>query len=282
MKIGRRGHLPSLIVALPCLIVMTGCAEGEASTIERELERDHEAAYYVDRLREMGYEVSLAQTGDGRIELLAEGEAAAYRVGLSNEGPGTPVTAVEVEDAGDETEVETRPVDVTLPARSRIDVTLDGRLSSADARVGQSFTLTVREDVMADGEVAIPAGSTVWGRVEGVEPAERPQSGGSLHLVPTEVEVRGRRVALDGTVTAQGAALEGSGSAREDWKSIAAGAGVGGLVGGVLEGGTGALAGIAIGGGGTFLATKGEEVVLTQGTPLTVELETSRAVPLIE
>ena len=48
---------------------------------------------------------------------------------------------------------------------------------------------------------------------------------------------------------------------------------LGGVLGAILSGGTGAVIGIVAGGGGVVLGTKGEEVVLPEGTRLRVRLD---------
>ncbi|MCG6922678.1 MAG: hypothetical protein LJF15_16560 [Acidobacteria bacterium] len=48
---------------------------------------------------------------------------------------------------------------------------------------------------------------------------------------------------------------------------------MGGVLGGILGGKKGAIAGILVGGGGAVAATKGDDVELPAGTVLTVRLE---------
>ena len=77
---------------------------------------------------------------------------------------------------------------------------------------------------------------------------------------------------IDGHVTAEGEEFEGEGSLEEDLKEVAIAAGIGALIGGLTKGKGGALAGVLIGGGGTFLATKGEQVELEEETPLLIQI----------
>lgn len=168
---------------------------------------------------------------------------------------------------------------VTLPSGTLIPASLNDYLNSGSSRPGQSFTMTVTEPVWAEGAVAVPAGSMVRGTVAHVESARRPNKGGRLVLKATAVELGGTEVRFEGIVTAEGAALEGDDSIREDLKEIAIGAGIGGVLGGILKGGKGALAGIIIGGGGTFAATKGQQVELPPDTELLVEVRQTIQVP---
>ena len=56
-------------------------------------------------------------------------------------------------------------------------------------------------------------------------------------------------------------------------ESSGGGAVIGGVLGAVLDGKTGAVIGAIVGGGGAVVASSGEEVELPAGTVLTVQLE---------
>jgi hypothetical protein len=170
---------------------------------------------------------------------------------------------------------------VTVAAGSRIAARLDGALSSGTAEVGDAFAMTARESVWADGIEVIPAGSIVWGTVAEVERAGRPNKGGRIVLVANAVQIGSDELPLEAMVTAEDTRLEGRDSAHEDIKEVAVGAGLGGLVGGLLGGKKGVLIGVLAGGGSTFVATKGEEVELTEGTALVVELRRNLEVTLV-
>lgn len=169
---------------------------------------------------------------------------------------------------------------VEVPGGTRVAVSLDDRLDSGDSRAGDRFTMTVTEAVRVAGIEAIPAGSLVHGVVAEAESARRPNKGGRLVLGAERIEARGESVPVEAVVTAEARELEGEGSIEEDLKEIAIGGGVGGLIGGLLGGGKGALAGVLIGAGGTFLATKGEQVELPPDTPLLVELRHDTRFPV--
>jgi hypothetical protein len=178
-----------------------------------------------------------------------------------------------------ETPAQPQPV-VALPAGTFIPTLLNDRLDSGVAQVGDRFSMMVKEPVSLAGVEVLPAGSRIWGYVAEVQKARRPNSPGRLTLKADLIEANGAAVEFDGLVTAEGERLEGEDSIREDIKEIAVGAGVGGLVGGLLGGGKGVIAGILIGGGGTFVATKGEEVRIPPDTALYVELREEVIVPV--
>lgn len=160
----------------------------------------------------------------------------------------------------------------TIPAGTRIPVRLNDRLDSGENRVGDTFGMTVSEDVVIDGSRMLSAGAQIVGRVDEVEAAKRPQKGGKMVLTAETLIWNGQRIPINGHVTAEGEELEGEGSLKEDLKEVAIGAGIGALIGGLTKGKGGALAGILIGGGGTFLATKGEQVELDEEAPLLVQI----------
>jgi peptidoglycan hydrolase-like protein with peptidoglycan-binding domain len=170
---------------------------------------------------------------------------------------------------------------VFVPAGTRIHTRLNERLASDRSNVGDRFTMTVGEAVAVGGTVVVPSGAVVTGTVAEVEPAERPQKGGKLLLRPVSLQVHGESYALRGEITAEGESLEGEGSLREDLGRIGLGAGVGGVVGGIIGGRRGALIGVIVGGGGTFLGTRGEQVELPVETRLIVEVGEGFSMPLV-
>jgi hypothetical protein len=177
---------------------------------------------------------------------------------------------------------EPRTLLVSVPAGTRISTRLDRFLSSADAEVGDTFSMSIGDAVWVDGVEVLPAGTRVWGYLSEVERARRPNKGGRIVLQADTVQLNGEVLALDAVVTADEERLEGRDSVREDLKEVAIGAGLGGVVGGILGGKKGALIGILVGGGGTFAATKGEEVELPADTPLYVELRRNLDVTFVE
>lgn len=172
-----------------------------------------------------------------------------------------------------------QPASIIVPVATEIPVELDQRLSSDTTEAGQEFTMTVSEPVRVSGRVAIPQGTIVAGSVAAVQAAERPNKRGVLEIEAHSVEMRDQRIDLRARVTADGEEIEGRDSVEEDLEEIGVGAAVGAVLGGLIKGGKGALAGLIIGGAGTFLATKGEQVELPAGTPLLVELRSPLEVP---
>ena len=73
--------------------------------------------------------------------------------------------------------------DTHIPSGTRATVALRGWLSSADANVGDTFEAALVNDILVEGQLVVPAGSTLVGRVADVERARGMSRGGKLTLV---------------------------------------------------------------------------------------------------
>jgi hypothetical protein len=155
-----------------------------------------------------------------------------------------------------------------VAAGTPISVSVSTSISSETANVGDTWTGEVKEPVIVDGEVVIPAGSTVEGVVTSVTPAQK-GSRASLDLGVRSVTVGGKSHSVDAGTEA---IVAGSTRAR-NLGAIAGGAAAGALIGKAVGGsGKGAVIGGLIGGataGGAVAASKGYQVVLKEGTVIT-------------
>jgi hypothetical protein len=156
----------------------------------------------------------------------------------------------------------------TLPSGSTIDVTLSTPLTSETASVGASWSGTIRNASMLAGRDLIPVGSSVSGTIAGVTPAKKGDRA-MLDLVLTSVTVNGRSYPMRGSMES---VIAGSTRAR-NLGAIGAATAAGALVGHAIGGsGKGTLVGAVVGGGaatGAVSQTRGWQVVLKEGTPLT-------------
>jgi hypothetical protein len=169
-------------------------------------------------------------------------------------------------DAAYDSPDPSRAASVDLPNGTEIKVRIEEPLSSKTSRVEERVVATVTEPVTRNGRTAIPAGTEVRGSVASVQRAQRPSKGGRLELEFDQLLVDGQRVGMDARVVR----VEESGI---DKKKAGLGAVIGGVLGAVLDGKSGALIGAIVGGGGAVVASSGEEVELPAGTVLTVQLE---------
>ncbi len=159
---------------------------------------------------------------------------------------------------------------MVVPVGTELDVRLQTPLNSGTAQVEDRFEATTLVDLKSkDGRVLIPAGSLARGVVTAVKPAGRTDRKGSLSLGFERITVNGTTYQIRGTLT-QAAESEG---VKGEVGKIGAGAAVGGIIGGIIGGVKGTIAGILIGGGGTMVATEGEQVDLKAGTVLRMRFD---------
>jgi len=156
-----------------------------------------------------------------------------------------------------------------VPAGQELDVRLGTTLSSKTAKVEQRFEAATVADLMQNGNVLIPAGSTVRGVVSAVDPADRIHRSGSLTLSFDELTVRGRTYPMRAMATN----VFESGGIREETGTAGIGAGAGAIVGGILGGLKGAILGAVIGAGGAIAATEGKDIELPAGSIIRIRLD---------
>jgi hypothetical protein len=89
------------------------------------------------------------------------------------------------EDAGIVTYVPSRPGEIS--EGSLVKVRLQQQLSTLTTRPGTKFTAEVSEPVMHDGQVIVPAGSILEGRVTWVRGGKRIGGPAAIHLEPRNV-----------------------------------------------------------------------------------------------
>lgn len=177
----------------------------------------------------------------------------------------------------------------TVDSGTTFRVRMNNNISSKTAKVGDKFTVTVTEPVYSNtGQVVIPTGSTVTGRVDEVIPAKKGGNPGQISVSFTSVRLpSGVTRAINGSLTDLN-----SDDAKSDNESTASGdkmknrkiifiggGGAGGAVlGAAIGGGKGALIGGILGAAGGLLGerlTKGEEAEVKSGTEFGVQLNQS-------
>ncbi len=166
---------------------------------------------------------------------------------------------------------------ITLPAGTELPLRLETALASDTASLEDPVRATLRRDVAVDGVKVLPAGTVLRGVVTVAERSGKVKGRARLAFRFTDVEVDGESYRIRTSSVIRNA----RGTKKEDATKIGIGAGAGAIVGGIVGGGKGAAIGSAVGAGagtGAVLATRGEEVQLSSGTPVTVRL--SEAVPV--
>ena len=168
---------------------------------------------------------------------------------------------------------------ISVPAGTRILVRLSETLSSTNQRAGARFTGRLDTNLMAQGVVAAPRGTTVHGQLVSAQAAGRMAGGSELALELTDIVINDTAHPIM-TNTYQ---LQGQGAGGRTARNVAGGAGLGSAIGAIAGGGRGAAIGAAAGGGlGTARAAGGgggQQVGLTQGTMLEFRLQHPTSLP---
>ena len=166
-----------------------------------------------------------------------------------------------------------------LAAGTTLTASTNAELRSHKNKVGDTVTATVASDVKDNsGRVVIPAGSEVVLKVTAIKESEnKSDKTGTLTLQPTSVSMNGRSYPISATIEGVTTELQGRGTNAGDVAKPAAGAAVGAVVGRVLGGSTkGAIIGGVLGGAvgaQRAVETKDRDVVLPQGTTVTLSLD---------
>ena len=171
--------------------------------------------------------------------------------------------------------------EVQLPTSSVIGLQVETSVSSERARIEDRVEARVTRDVLAQGRVAIPAGSRVLGSVtlvdRGGKVKERARLGIRFHTL----------VLTDGTevqLNTEPFYRDGESPAGDSAKKIGGAAAVGAILGGILGGGKGAVIGGTTGAAGGTAATmagdrnpatlaSGSIVTIRLASPVSIEVE---------
>ena len=161
---------------------------------------------------------------------------------------------------------------LTVPAGEELVVELENEISTVNAAAGDGFTANLTQPITVEGHKAIPAGSKVMGHVAHAKRSDKVKGVAELTLeFDRLVTANGQELSIE----TEALHLQAQSTQRKDATKIGIGAGAGALVGAIVGGKKGAAIGTAVGGGagtGVVLATRGEEVVLPVGAPITTRL----------
>ncbi len=169
----------------------------------------------------------------------------------------------------------------SLAAGTSFTASTDAEIRSNKNKVGDEVTATVGADVKdAAGHVVIPAGSKVALRVTAIKESEnKSDSTGTLTVDPVSVSINGASQPVSASLSGIKTTLEGRKTGAGDIAKVGVGTGAGAVVGRVIGGSTkGAIIGGIIGGAigaQRAVETKDRDVVLPQGTGITIRLDES-------
>ena len=173
--------------------------------------------------------------------------------------------------------------EVTLPAGTVLPVELATTVGSDSSSVEDTVRGTLRRAVSVDGVQAFPAGTPVSGHVTIADRSARVKGRARVAFRFTTIDPPGDAERL--TMRTDAIARAAEATKKQDAAKIGGGAAGGAIIGGILGGGDGAAKGAAIGGAagtGVVLSTRGREVRLAAGTPVSVRLAAPLTVRIAE
>lgn len=285
-------NMKTTILILTLAIAAGACSRGDAfetPTGSDVTVQQKDGVTVTGKLVEVGADQVIVEGRDGVKSTIARAQIAELRTTPAV----TPAPAMEVKaeekaasvpsarEAGPsapaaETEAPTDPApryrEVTLPAGTVLPLTLRTSVGSDTSSIEDPVRATLRSGVRSGGVEVLPAGTEVIGHVTNAERSARVKGRGTVAFRFTRVDLPGAGTTNIRTGTV---ARTAPGTKKRDAATIGGGAVGGAIVGGILGGGDGAAKGAAIGGaGGTgvVLATRGKEVRLAAGAPISVKL----------
>ena len=183
--------------------------------------------------------------------------------------------------------------ELVIPAGTKVPVALKHAISTKGAREGDPIYAETTFPVVLNDRVLIPANTFVQGRISNIKRPGRIKGRAEVLIhFTTMIYPSGYTVllpaAIDNVPGAESTNMKGeegtiqqSGSKAKDLGTVASTASTGAVIGGLSQGGKGALVGAAAGGVvGTAIAllTRGNDVRLESGT--TLEMVIQRSIPV--
>lgn len=148
---------------------------------------------------------------------------------------------------------------VSIPSGTSIPVRLQDALDSGVNQAGDTFRAILDQNIEVNGQVAVPRGSILHGKLSNVARSGRVEGRAAMSLQLTSMEVGGRTYDIRSEILS----FEAESSKKQDAAKVGVGAGLGAVIGAIAGGGKGAAIGAAVGagaGGATVVATRGKEL----------------------
>lgn len=165
----------------------------------------------------------------------------------------------------------------TLASGTAFGGSIVDSIDSKTSKAGDVVKIKVSNDVTdSKGRVVIPAGAVVSAEISQIKWSENKGDAGTLRFTTGSVSIDGKRKAIVASVSKPEFLYRKRGGALGDASKVAAGAGAGAIVGGLLGKGTGAAIGGVLGGAvGTQRAieTKDRDIIVKPGSTVTLTLK---------
>ena len=296
--------MKKLVIALGLAFALAGCAKDEAYPVGTDVTVEKkDGATVAGKLVEVKPEQIVLEARDGTKSEVAKAQINSLKPATlanvpnaADAKPATPESPAGGKDASAPPPVAPEPPrapqpgdssktagegapkkpeyrDVTVPAGTTLSVTLGTSLASDTSKVEDPVRATVKTPISVEGVRAIPAGTVVLGNVTSAVRSAKVKGLASIGVRFHTLDLPGEGERHD--ISTATITREANPTKKKDATKIGIGAGAGAVIGGIVGGGGGAAKGAAIGGGaGTaaVLATRGDEVHLAAGTPLSVKL----------
>ena len=166
----------------------------------------------------------------------------------------------------------------TIPAGTRISVRTIDSIDSTKNRVGYRFQASLEEPLSVDGDVVVPKGTDVYGRLDESKETGTFAGRSQLKLQLTGIVVHGQTLPL---VTGE-YEVSGRSKTESTAKRTVGGAAIGTIIGALAGGGKGAAIGAGTGAGvgaGTEIITKGDQVKIPSETLMDFTLQQGVTIP---
>jgi hypothetical protein len=178
----------------------------------------------------------------------------------------------------EEDEVAKPVPSVTIPAGTRISVRMIDSIDSTRNHVGDRFQASLEEPLWVDGNMVVPKGADIYGRLDESKETGTFAGRSQLKLQLTGIVVDGQTLPL---VTGE-YEVSGKSKGESTAKRTIGGGALGSVIGALAGGGKGAAIGAGTGAGvgaGSEIITKGDQVKIPSETLLEFILQQSVTIP---
>ena len=156
----------------------------------------------------------------------------------------------------------------TIPAGTHVAVRLDQAISSGTAHTGDSFTASLTQDLVVNGNKIAKSGSPVQGRVTYAKASGRLSSPGVVTIRLTSIAGQ--------AVHTTSVSRKGQSHTKSNATKIGGGAAAGAVIGALAGGGKGAAIGAGVGAGagtGVAAATGKKEAIIPSESALSFTVQ---------
>lgn len=278
-KMKTRKNLAALLLVLPLAFAPVACGDdNNQSAQEEELDRDLDLALQGDSTTQVFEDTAagMAPTEDPVPPTVTPSPRPTTR--NPNPSPRPSPAPRRTDDTPAPRPSAPRTVTSTVPSGSTFAISLNEELSTATNKPGDGFTATLQEAILdSDGDVLIPAGATVRGRVTRVAKSGNVGATAVINVAFESIAYGGKSYPLEATVIEANPERRTRQSTGEQAGKVAAGAAAGAVIGKVLGKSTSStLKGAVIGAAaGTAIAmgTADVDAVLKSGSTMRVRLD---------